>query len=195
MSSRCGRTTRRGSGCAGLGDVALRDTPFGWLPRARGCAKVPAVEPELPRLAYELSLRRLDRQENALSELRARTGTLLAASAVAASVLGTHALDRSHLRETAILGIGSFVVSILSAAFVLLPKQDLVFSISGSVLVEAEQSDEGGIGETYRRLSFWIDGFAEANDIRLQAIIRAYKIATLALVFEVILWSIELVMR
>jgi hypothetical protein len=43
---------------------------------------------DLARLAYEASLRSLDKQEELLGELRSRTGLLLAASSVAASFLG-----------------------------------------------------------------------------------------------------------
>jgi len=43
------------------------------------------VAGELERLAYESSLRALDKQEQLLAELRARTGLLLAASSLAAS--------------------------------------------------------------------------------------------------------------
>ena len=139
---------------------------------------------ELSRVAYELSLRRLTQQEGAISELRARTGTLLAASAIAASVLGSRALDASRLGALVVLGLVAFVISILASAVVLLPRKDLIFSISGSVLAESEEGDTGGIAETYRRLAYWIDGYAEENDARLQPLIHAYKVATGALVVE-----------
>jgi hypothetical protein len=42
----------------------------------------------LAELAYDASLRRLDKQEQLLEELRARTGLLLAAASLAASFLG-----------------------------------------------------------------------------------------------------------
>ena len=93
------------------------------------------------------------------------------------------------------MGLVAFVVSILASAVVLLPRKDLIFSMSGSVLAESEGGDNDGIDETYRRLAYWIDGFAEANDVRLQPLIRAYKVATGALVAEAILWSVELFTR
>jgi hypothetical protein len=48
---------------------------------------------DLSRLAYEASLRSLDKQEELLGELRSRTGLLLAASSLAASFLGRPALE------------------------------------------------------------------------------------------------------
>jgi hypothetical protein len=49
------------------------------------------VEETLERLAFDLSLRALERQERVVEELRARTGTLLAAGALVASLLGIRA--------------------------------------------------------------------------------------------------------
>jgi hypothetical protein len=51
------------------------------------------VVDDLARLAYESALRALDKQEQLLAELRARTGLLLAASSLAASFLGRPALE------------------------------------------------------------------------------------------------------
>lgn len=48
---------------------------------------------DLARMAYDASLRSLDKQDELLSELRSRTGLLLAASSLAASFLGEPALD------------------------------------------------------------------------------------------------------
>jgi hypothetical protein len=53
------------------------------------------VAQDLVELAYELSLRNLGQQEAALNELRARTRTVLTASAVVASFLGATAVARS----------------------------------------------------------------------------------------------------
>jgi hypothetical protein len=41
--------------------------------------------------AYDLALRAIEQQERRLNELRSRTGTLIAAASVAASLLGSQA--------------------------------------------------------------------------------------------------------
>lgn len=58
-------------------------------------SKLTTMSGELEQLAYEVSLRALQRQEEVVEELRSRTGTLLAASSLSASFLGARALDQS----------------------------------------------------------------------------------------------------
>src|SRR2546422_1226765 len=106
----------------------------------------------LSQLAYELSLNSLERQERVLYELRARTGTILAASALAASFLGVRATDGGP-RVLAGLAITAFAASIGSGIYVLLPKPGLIFGLQGSALFEREFEDVTQIGETYRRLA------------------------------------------
>jgi hypothetical protein len=72
------------------------------------------VDNEFERLAYDASLRSLDKQEQLLNELRARTGLLLAASSLAASFLGRPAVDDDAFS----LGVLALVAFALSAASV-----------------------------------------------------------------------------
>src|SRR5712691_2113715 len=60
------------------------------------------------RLAYEISLRALERQETLLEEFLSRTGTLLAASSVSASFLGARALDASGFRWLGLIALSLF---------------------------------------------------------------------------------------
>jgi hypothetical protein len=55
------------------------------------------VESGLEQLANELSVRALEEQEAVLTELRARAGVLLAATALVASFLGARALSDGSL--------------------------------------------------------------------------------------------------
>ena len=57
----------------------------------------------LAKLAYELSLLTLSQQESASNELRARTGTLIAAASVVTSFLGGAAIARDGLDSPASL--------------------------------------------------------------------------------------------
>src|SRR6266516_860914 len=121
------------------------------------------VADDLASLAYELSLRALNQQEAAVNELRARTGTILAASSVVASFLGGRAIDRAGFDVLTVLGLVAFAISILLGLSVLSPREGLVFAVRGSALFEAEQEDPGGIEETKRRLSYWVEGFRDDN--------------------------------
>jgi hypothetical protein len=115
----------------------------------------------LDRLAFESRPGR-ERQERSLDELRARTGTLLAASSLAASFLGARAADAGSGLLT-VLALAAFVASIVFSAFVLIPREELVFSLRGTALLAAERGDPGGIEETYRRLTHWTERFLDSN--------------------------------
>jgi hypothetical protein len=143
------------------------------------------------QLAYELSRAALARQEEVMNELRARTGTLLAASSIVASFLGSRASDEGSGIFT-LLALGVFVISVGASIYVLAPKQDLIFALRGSVLFEAEHDQPGGLPETHRRLAYWLESFYEGNEAAIQWMFRAYWIATLAVLVQVVLWVLEL---
>jgi len=101
------------------------------------------VNDDLHHLAFELSLRSLAQQEAALNELRARTGTILAASSLVASFLGARAVagGGSHYGWLTALGFAAFTSSLAAAAYVLWAKSGLVFSLRGTALMRAEDDD------------------------------------------------------
>lgn len=88
----------------------------------------------LATLSYELSLRTLSQQEATLNELRARTGTLIAAASIVTSFLGGAAISKHGLDAWGVLALVGFVGSIALATWVLLPKEHLIFSIQGPKL-------------------------------------------------------------
>jgi hypothetical protein len=140
---------------------------------------------ELAYLAYESSLRSLDKQDEVFSELRARTGLVLAASALAASFLGDTALDNGPLLLT-VLALVAFASSVGASIYVLLPKRDLIFSLAGSTIYEELYEFRDDIDEVYRRLAYDLDRFRERNDDALQSLLRGFRTASLALAAEVI---------
>ena len=112
---------------------------------------------EYERLAFDAALRALDKQEALLDELRGRTGALMAASALAASV------------------------------FILVPRRDrFTFSISGPGLYEGLYEIRDDLSEVYRHLAYDLLGFWEANDGRLKPLFRAYRVGAGALVVEIL---------
>ena len=147
----------------------------------------------LAKLSYELSLRTLTQQESSLNELRARTGTLIAAASIVTSFLGGAAIARDGLDVWSVLALATFVASIAFATWVLLPKKDLVFSVSGSALFEDEiEADIFDIGETHRRLAYWLDGYHAENEPKVSGLFVFYRWATAALLAEVVFWSLQL---
>jgi hypothetical protein len=147
----------------------------------------------LAKLSYELSLRTLTQQESSLNELRARTGTLIAASSLVTSFLGGTAIAHGGFDAWSILALAAFVLSIGLATWVLLPKEKLVFSVYGSVLFEDEiAADVFEIGETHRRLAYWLDGFHSRNEAKIDGLFTCYRAATVALLVEVMFWTIQI---
>ena len=107
------------------------------------------MDTDLARFAFELAIRRLEQQERSVSELRARTGTVLGASAITASVLGVRTVGVDRSRALFVSGLGAFVVSVLASILVLLPLSGLVFAVRSSAVAESERDDPDGIGETW----------------------------------------------
>jgi cytochrome c-type biogenesis protein CcmH/NrfG len=82
---------------------------------------------QLAELSHEAAVRALDLQERGVEQLRARTGTLLAASSLTASFLGAQAIRRGHSIGTlAALALVALASSIVLCIYVLLPKSDFV---------------------------------------------------------------------
>ncbi len=145
----------------------------------------------LPEIAYDLSLRALGQQESVVNELRARTGTLLAASALVASFLGGRGIDAGGHTALTVIALVSFAASVVASVYVLLPKPALIFALRGTKLFEEEFADPGGLAETYRRLAYWVEEYHGANEPAIQRLFGAYRIATAAVVLQVLLWSTE----
>jgi hypothetical protein len=143
------------------------------------------VADELAQLAYEASVRRLDKQEEVLGELRSRTGILLAASSLAVSVLGRPAADTGSAAFAA-LAVLAFAISMGASLFVLLPKRDLVFALVGPRVYEELFEFRHDMSEVYRRLAYDVDRFCDANDRKMQRFFRGVHIAVWALVLEVV---------
>ena len=149
---------------------------------------------DLAKLAYETSLRTLATQEASLNELRARTGTLVAAASLVTSFLGGAAFTRSGFDVWSVVALVAFGLTIGAATWVLLPRKNhLVFALHGSKLYEGEiRDDVFAIGETYRRLSYWLDEFHDDNDPKINRLFDVYRGATACLLVEVVAWSVQL---
>src|SRR5712691_381348 len=141
---------------------------------------------DIARVAYESALRSLDKQERVLDEIRSRTGVLLAASSLAVAFLGRSASNHpaSALVATAAT---AFAVTIGASVYVLLPKSTFFFSVSGRAVLEELYEFRSDVGEIRRRLVYDMERFWETNDRVMQKLFRAFRLASLALVIEVVL--------
>lgn len=144
----------------------------------------------LAELSYAAAVRALDIQERGLDQLRARTGTLLAASSLIASFLGAQTIQ--HANGIGILGafaLGSLACSILLCIYVLLPKSDFVFSLRAPTMYEALFGIATDEEEIRRRLVYWLEGYWQANQTKIDELGRYYLGAALALILQLTFWS------
>lgn len=139
---------------------------------------------EFERLTYEAAQRGLDKQERILEEMRARTGTLLAASSLATSFLGSQAFRDQGANSLAAVALAAFVVTIGASVFILLPKRGLAFSEAGSDLLGDLYPLRGDLPEVHRRLAYELYCLWMSNDSTIGQLTRAYVIASCALAIE-----------
>jgi hypothetical protein len=150
------------------------------------------VTEKLALLAYELSQRMLAQQEMRLDELRARTGTLLAASSVATSFLAPRAIDRNGIDTLALLTLTAFAVSVIGSVSILILNPRLVFGVRGTRLFKEERAREESIADVHRRLGYWLELFFDQNQATVDRLFLVYQLAAVAVLAEVILWTIKI---
>ena len=147
---------------------------------------------ELEQLAYELASRALKEQDGALDELRSRTGTLLAAAALVASFLGARSLDNVGFNWATVVALAAFAATALLSVYVLFPRQGLARSLSGPAVYEYFVAKDVDVAETRRQLAYWMQD-AYAGNLRLvNRLFWGFRMASAALVLEVVFWSVAL---
>lgn len=135
-------------------------------------------------------MRALDLQERAVEQLRARTGTLLAASSLTPSFLGAQAI--AHANGVGVLGglaLVSLAASIALCVYVLLPKEGFTFSLNAPQVYEQLSEVRDDEEEVRRRLAYWLHEFWQANQARIDELGRYFLGAAIALGVQLIFWS------
>ncbi len=147
----------------------------------------------LSDLSFDAGIRALDLQERAVGELRARTGTLLAASSLTTSFLGAQTISRtSSLAGFEILALVALTVSITVCVYVLLPKEGFVFSLNAPGVYEELYSLGNDADEIKRRLIYWLEDYRQANQDKIDRLNEFYFGAAVALVAQLVFWSVAL---
>jgi hypothetical protein len=147
--------------------------------------KLRATMSDFAEIAYESAQRALDKQEKVLEELRARTGILLAASSLAASLFGGKALDISHPIGVAVAALAAFMTSLAACLYVLVPRQRFVFALKGPAIYEELYEFRDDLAEVHRRLAYDLQRFWDENDDALHPIRQAFNLAAAGLALEV----------
>jgi hypothetical protein len=142
--------------------------------------------PTLESIAFDEAVRALDKQEKVLEELRARTGLLLAASSLAASLFGRAAFDDLNPVAIGVIALLAFLISLGASLSVLLPRSSFVFSLGGTAVYEGLYEFGDDIDEVHRRLTYDLQRFWDDNDTRLKPLINGFRVAAIALGVEVL---------
>lgn len=141
---------------------------------------------------YDLAVRALEEQERHVADLRSRTGTLVAAAAVAATLLadavfaGPHPAGAAEWLPTGV-GLAGLVTAFAASVF-LLRSHDMAFSVDAAVLLQ-EAEDVGAvddIDEVFMALTYELSDINAQNRRTVVRLDRAFAVALTGLVFEVL---------
>jgi hypothetical protein len=125
------------------------------------------------RIAYDLSVRAIDDQARVLEQVRARAGTLFAATALATSFLGGEALARARPDISPIsfmgLAIACFIASSLLTLFILWPFR-FGFSLSAREMLREVSARSSTAIDVYQELAIRIELNYDHNAGRIKAL-------------------------
>jgi len=150
-------------------------------------------DPAVYALAFDEAQRSLTRQEESLDELRSRTGTLVAAAAVAVSFLGASAAS-GGFSLAGQLGILAFIALSTLAVVILLPFHGWVFDNKVGELFSTyiEADDPADIVEMHRDLALHHAKHIADNEILLNRLYWAFRVAAGLLVLQIVLMLVDL---
>jgi hypothetical protein len=147
---------------------------------------------DFEKLAYEEAVRGLDKQEGLLEALRTRTGVLIAASFLAASLLGQQIVTHVGPQGFVVVALLAFLASLGGGVVILLPKRDLVFATGGVDCYAGLYEIRGDMAEVYRRLAYELDRLWDSNNNEIRQLSRIFTLSAGALVVEILSWVASL---
>jgi hypothetical protein len=154
------------------------------------------ADPSAYELAYDEARRALDEQESAVTELRNRSGQLIAAAALTTSFFGGEVVHHSF-GVIAWIAVGIFVALSLAVLAVLWPRHDWEFNLSPAQLIatyiEPEDGDPLPLPAIHRDLALHMGNSASRNRKQLRSLTGAFRLGSCLLVAEVVAWVIVLI--
>jgi hypothetical protein len=149
------------------------------------------VAGSIEELSFELSSNAMTEQERALSGLRARAGTILAAASIAGAFLGAKT-SHGSLDTWSILALVCFIMCLGSSIWLLLP-HEFVFALRGRVLLaESDHLGVRDVTEAYRAAALWIEPHLETNRQKIAQLSDWLAVSCALLAAEVIFWTFSL---
>lgn len=146
----------------------------------------------IEQFSFELTANALAEQERALTGLRARAGTVLAAASIAGSFFGAKT-SHGSLGVWGVLAMIAFASCVGSAIWVLLPHA-FVFAFRGeTLLAESDHRGVSNVTEAYRTAGIWIEPHLEVNRSKIAGLSNWLAASCALLSAEVILWTLSLI--
>lgn len=141
---------------------------------------------EVQRIAYEQSLRALDLQHQALTNLRSRAGTLLAAASVVASFLGAPALQQNSASWGVTVALGA-LAGVLLLTVLILKNWTFTFRLSADTILEdLKRGSYPNEAEAFGTLARFMEQNHEMNEIRITQLGRWFEWASVLLIVETV---------
>ncbi len=148
------------------------------------------------KLSYDESVRGLNMQSTAVDELRSRTGVLIAAATVASAFLGrlrSHDTPASYWAN--IFGLLTFIGVIGLSLGVLWPSEAWEFVYDPAVLENDYFVADVDVTEMCRATSLGNAGSHQRNLSRLNNRFKLFRLASIALLVDVLLWLVGIGIR
>jgi hypothetical protein len=150
------------------------------------------VSESIEQFSFELTASALAEQERALTGLRARAGTVLAAASIAGSFFGAKT-SHGSLEVWGVLAMIAFALCVGSSIWVLLPHA-FVFAFRGATLLaESDRRGVSNVTEAYRTAGIWIEPHLEVNRGKIAGLSNWLAASCALLSAEVILWTLSLI--
>lgn len=149
----------------------------------------------VPETFYELAVRALEEQERQVTSLRVRTGTLVAAAAVGATLLARAVFAGTHpdgVTEWIVTTVGiAGVGAVLAASVFLLRSHDLAFSLDVREAYSDAEARQGIDGETdvdglQLALAFSLSDRQADNQPTVRSMRTAFAWALAGLIAEIV---------
>jgi hypothetical protein len=154
-------------------------------------------QPDHPgyELAYQEGLRAITQQQAVLEGLRGRAGALLAVASIVTSFLAPLALRDGAPVGFGLLAIGLFLAVAGLVVYVLAPKREWFFRTKPSGIIRnyVEDDPPAPLWAMHKQLAEHLESDFTANEQYMKPLFRAYRLANVALAFEVVVWLVILV--
>lgn len=147
--------------------------------------------PTLEELVYSAAQRALDQQSTALSDLRTRTSTLVAAATLSASFLGAAAIGRNAPAWAVVLAMAAFLLAGVFAGWVLWPAR-VLFAVDADDMHETLYPYRDYPKIYLLEAAYGLRSTYLQNKTLIERRELVFRLALVALGLETVLWALAL---